>query len=126
MSEHSNSKSSKGRLVPPPRKGFWLFDYWQVKYDTPFQRTAGTILGSLALVSGAFVLWAAWSKGSGTWMSVIFAVAAIAYGLIITPVGIIYWSRRWRGEPTDYFDYEAVNRGKEKHRKEVDDAADHR
>jgi hypothetical protein len=59
-------------------------------------------------------------------MSVIFAVAAIAYGLIITPVGIIYWSRRWRGEPTDYFDYEAVNRGKEKHRKEVDDAADHR
>jgi len=115
MTEHS-TPLRKGRLLRlPPRKGLWLFDHDQVKYNTPFQQTVSAILGSLALGFGAVVLWIVWSSRTGSWMDVLLAVAALAYGLLNAPVGMVYWFRRWRGERTEYFDYEVVNEEKKKH-----------
>jgi len=60
-------------------------------------------------------------------MEVFFAVAALAYGLINAPVGIIYWFRRSRGEPTELFDYEVVEPEKtQDDGKGVNHAPDHR
>jgi hypothetical protein len=127
MTEHSNPHhGSKGRLLRvPPRKGLWLFDYDQVKYTTPFQRTVSGILGCMALIFGTLILWVMWSSKAGNAMTALLAVAALAYGLINAPVGIVSWFRRSRGEATDYFDYEVVDPGHEDG-KGVDDAPDHR
>jgi hypothetical protein len=117
----------KGRLFRlPRRKGLWLFDYDQVKYDTPFQHTASGILGCLALGAAAIIFYVMWSSRTGTWMDVLFAVAALAYGLVNAPVGIISWIRRSRGEPTELFDHEVMTLGKEETRKGSDHAPDHR
>jgi len=112
MTAQSNAHSKSGRVLRlPPRKGLWLLHYDQVKYRTPFQQAASVILGCLALVYAATFGWIMWSAKTGTWMGVIIIVAAFAYGLINAPAGIIYWLRRWRGEVTDYFDYEVVEPG---------------
>jgi hypothetical protein len=121
---HGNPKGRFLRL--PRRKGLWLFDYEQVKYDTPFQHTASSILGCLALAFAVVVFWAMWASRTGTWMDALFVVAALAYGLASAPVGIISWIRRRRGEPTELFDYELVKPGKEEGPKGSDHAPNHR
>jgi hypothetical protein len=85
-----------------------------------------TILGCLALIFGMVILWAVWSSKRGTWTDVLLAVAALAYGLISAPVGIIHWFRRSRGEATDYFEYEVVDEDKGPTRKGVDDRTNYR
>src|SRR5271166_2220191 len=128
MSEHSNpSHGSKGRLLRvPPQKGLWLFDHDQVKYRTPFQQTASAILGCLALGYAVSALLVMWSSKSGTWMSLLFLVAALAYGLTNAPVGIIYWIRRGRGEITECFDHEVESGGRDSGSRGANHAPDHR
>ena len=128
MTEHFKPHRHPARrlLRLPKRRGLGLFDYDQVKHRTPFQQTASGILGCLALGLGAAIVWVMWSSKTGTWIDILFAVAALAYGLINAPVGIVYWFRRSRGELTGYFDYEVVDQENERHGKGVDHAPDHR
>jgi amino acid permease len=87
---------------------------------------ASTILGCLALIFGTVILLVMWRNKIGDTMTGLLALAALAYGLISAPAGIVYWFRRSRGEATEFFDYEIVEPGEEPHEAGVDDAPDHR
>jgi hypothetical protein len=87
----------KGRLIRlPPRKGIWLYNYEDVRFLTPFQGMAISILGISALIFGTVVLWLAWKSKTRESIVFVFAIGALAYGLISAPVGIIFLLRRKR------------------------------
>ena len=100
----------------PRRKSFWLYDYDQVKYRTPFQ------WGSLLIISAVFAGFggvAAWavvaqytSKHSVDIALIAVAAAFLAAAVIELPAAAIFFLRRWRGEIVGYFDYEVIEHEK--------------
>ncbi len=69
------------------RRGVWLYGYEQIRSDlhTPVLLWGSFILGLPALAFGIIVLWFGRGKPE---TSILLAIAAIAWGLLLFPVGL--------------------------------------
>ena len=125
------NQSRRGRILRlPPRKGIWLFDYKDIKYESRLQWFLHLILGLVALGFGfamcALIIFQA-KRGSLEFIPILFAICSLLWGLLYAPAAVIYFIRRHRGEPTDVFDYEIVNSQKQQSSMDKDPhAANHR
>jgi hypothetical protein len=112
---NTSSHQHRGRILRvPSRKGIWLFDYKDIKYYSRLQWLLHLISGLAALSFGiamAIVIVTQAKHGEVELIPVVFAICGILWGVLYAPAAIIYFVRRIRGEPTDFFDYEVVNRG---------------
>ena len=116
MHPSPNHEQARGRILRVPlRKGIWLFEYKDIKYHSRLQWSLHLISGLAALIFGSVFLAALVVEGErGKWepTSILIAICVLTWGVIYAPAAIIYFIRRCRGEPTDFFDYEVVDRGR--------------
>jgi hypothetical protein len=114
----------------PPRNGIWLFDYQDIKYNSRLQWSLHLIFGGSALVFGSVTLFALLRQamhGDVEFVPIVMATCALLVGLLYAPAAVIYFFRRNRGEPTDFFDYDVLDRGRQTSNTDGDsDAPDHR
>ncbi len=110
----SSQHQHRGRIPRvPTRKGIWLFDYKDIKYDSRLQWLLRLISGLVALTLGIamFVMIVVQAKlGKVELIPIVFGTCSLLWGFLFAPAAIIYFVRR-RGEPTDFFDYEVGPRG---------------
>ena len=131
MNSLPNHDRTRGRVLPvPARKGIWLFDYQDIKYNSRLQWGLHLIFGLSALIFGfrTLILLIRHAKHAHfEFVPVVFATCSVLLGLLYAPAAIIYFIRRRRGEPTDIFDYEVLHRGQQTIDTDGDpDAPDHR
>ena len=115
MNELPERERRRGRILRiPSRKGIWLFEYSDIKYETRLQWRLHLISGSIALIVGSVmlvVLIVQAKRGDFELVPILFATCGVLWGILYAPAAVIYFIRRRRGEPTDFFDYEVVDRG---------------
>jgi len=91
-----------------------LFEDKDIKYNSRLQWSLYMISGSLALVLGSIALIALIRQavhGDLELVPILFATCGVLWGVLYAPAAIIYFVRRRRGEPTDFFDYQVVEPG---------------
>jgi hypothetical protein len=109
-----NHENPRGRILRiPHRKDVWLFPYKDIKYTTRLQWRLHLILGVSTLILGTLALVALLQtakRGNFDFVAMLIAICVVLVGLLYAPAAIIYFIRRRRGEPTDFFEYEVVDR----------------
>jgi hypothetical protein len=95
-----------------PRKGIWLFDFDQIKYEHPFHYIAYVLLGSGALLFGFLLVWILYGRWNHeSFLALIEALivpaAMIAFGMMLLPLGVLYFVRRAKGDVVDVWSAEA-------------------
>ena len=118
MPEHDHKRKKAQVLRLRHRTGIWLWDYDQIKYTTPFQWFAGSVIGLVCLVLGAVSLWLTISRyqeadSVSFWLALILPLGLVSMGLLQVPGAIIYVIRCWRGRPVDVWTSEAADRVEE-------------
>lgn len=126
METSQNHENPRARVLRiPRRKDIWLFPYKDIQYTTLLQWRLHLTLGLCALILGSVTLAAllvAAKRGNVDFMAILITTCVLLAGLLYAPAAIIYFIRRRRGEPTDFFDYEVVNHDQHANR---DDGGSH-
>ena len=108
------SKNHEKSPILPRRKDIWLFPYATIKHNSRLDWRLQLILGLVALVFGSvsliFLIQQA-MHGDFEFVPTLLAICAVLAGVLYVPAAIIYFARRRRGEPTDFFDYEVTAHG---------------
>jgi hypothetical protein len=114
----------------PERKNYWLYRYDQVKYRTPLQWGVLFFVSIILAAIGSLGVWSVVRQynakhGLGTGVLALAAMS-LAIAAIELPAAVIFFYRRWRGEMTEYFDYEVMNETDQKRTDGVHHGSDHR
>ena len=93
------------------RKGIWLFDYEQNKYEPRFHYFAYIILGAGALLFGCFLCWTIYSRWdhdsvTALLIALFVPVAMVAFGIMLLPLGCLYFVHRAKGDAVDVWSAE--------------------
>jgi hypothetical protein len=88
------------------RKGIWLFDFDQIKYERPFHYVAYLVLGLGALIFGSILAWTMYGRWDHESVLallevLIVPVAMIAFGIMLLPLGALYFVRRAKRDAVD-------------------------
>jgi hypothetical protein len=100
----------------PTRRSVWLYDYDHVKFRTPLHWALSFAAGLVLAVLGCTGIWVEatrYRSGHGIDGALLpLSAMCVAIAVIELPAALIYFYRRTRGEPTDYFDYEVIDQEK--------------